>query len=1095
MEIITEQPSQRTWLAKASVGDAKHDFKKFVSTLIKFLKDKKNEFSSGLPHFNGKPEYEISDEKTLFAEVVKTFSEEIPTDLGPPEEDEGEADTIDAGEDDDDDDCDPNDETDVQDEYVPIKFFNRTCRNNKKYNFLEHNIKTISNYEFIVRGCSAFNPTFKYKRHVNEPFINAEQLIEQLGIRHQSAFVIDAMAIKLLEILKKGRKLNNENGEWFTIYLIDDVEIRSDPAGKTSWEAKYDEESGVQLIFLKPEDPRVISYSFIDGEDDISPDDFQDAAKMFFSNYNFKLATDIYGNGCNLIITDKGGNLLPTEVKDPKHENSIGSLSRILQSLVFRANSPQLVFDTNAKYQQKRSGDWLQVLLCKLLLFRTYKDRHGVTYDINNVPGGVYFLTHDRIALAFALFMGISSIFMHGKSGTMIVFDLLKEPQDLFRSAFDEMKSNLKYFDPIEPFNPSNFYETKYNAAQEQLIKYKTAYNETLGNLDIIIREKFGSISELVRYKKLDIPIFQNQIKESFKQLAVLSSFMVKFTDPINFEISQGVLPNETFSQVYQEALNTNDQTKQQQFTELAEYVKRETGRLKFFSSKLQNIETFCSETSIQNIRQVVEQPQPDVQAIASLIDSLDFESQKIFGKFTLRNMSSLQISQLHCFQFLQDFSNISSRVDLQNHIHNTFSTILLNLNPSIEFIGSNTRNLMARERDRMLMLFSSFFKEAYATFPIINEPSRIEEEEEAQIRETPLGSEASTIGYEILFDKSQDQEGESEEVPGKRKRDEEVANEEVELSPSSLITLVEEQNEMLQNDLNNNKCETENFTDNGKMSIGGGARDEYDLLYLKVKRINLLFKNYLERNTFFNMEDPPSELVFYMLGIAMVHQLENEEVYKTLDYDDYEKILAILKKNNIQGEFKIYANLFFNRKLSNRYSIFSLSRQLGSYFNLNIYSSIFNINGQEQQQLNEIEGEIINLPTIIKERNAKAYREFLSEVYISVIEIGENIKDKLMNHFFDEGNLKKSNIANANALGAYANNKLTPPSSPRGPSDDNFPFSPGPDDEEFGGGSKKKKTIKKQKKTNKKTRNKKSKSNKKTIKKKRKNKKKSTRK
>ena len=80
------------------------------------------------------------------------------------------------------------------------------------------------------------------------------------------------------------------------------------------------------------------------------------------------------------------------------------------------------LFKTNVKFQQKRSGDWLQVLYCLSAKRRRVKrkDNGAEVTDISDV----FFVTHDQIAAAFALSVGVNVIMTLGDSKTIFVFKI-----------------------------------------------------------------------------------------------------------------------------------------------------------------------------------------------------------------------------------------------------------------------------------------------------------------------------------------------------------------------------------------------------------------------------------------------------------------------------------------------------------------------------------------------------------------------------------------------------------------------------------------------------------------------------------------------
>jgi hypothetical protein len=74
-----------------------------------------------------------------------------------------------------------------------------------------------------------------------------------------------------------------------------------------------------------------------------------------------------------------------------------------------------LIFNFNSKVQQKRGGDWFQVLACHDAKNRVYTQilpdtgRRTVSGDD---LGPVYFVTHDRIAVSYALLNGVNVIYL-----------------------------------------------------------------------------------------------------------------------------------------------------------------------------------------------------------------------------------------------------------------------------------------------------------------------------------------------------------------------------------------------------------------------------------------------------------------------------------------------------------------------------------------------------------------------------------------------------------------------------------------------------------------------------------------------------------
>ena len=103
--------------------------------------------------------------------------------------------------------------------------------------------------------------------------------------------------------------------------------------------------------------------------------------------------------------------------------NSINLLGKTRPSDLVAAQKAAFLYNT--KFQQKRSGDWLQVLACLLLKSRPLKaiyERGPAEENIERNISSVFFVTHDRIALAFALLCGIQCIYTHGQTKAVYVF-------------------------------------------------------------------------------------------------------------------------------------------------------------------------------------------------------------------------------------------------------------------------------------------------------------------------------------------------------------------------------------------------------------------------------------------------------------------------------------------------------------------------------------------------------------------------------------------------------------------------------------------------------------------------------------------------
>jgi hypothetical protein len=678
--------------------------------------------------------------------------------------------------------------------YKPTSYFQeKYIKNNKRTEFLQHEMKTKTNFNFYVKGVTALDDPKNYdkKTESEEKYTNAKALIEALGLKHNCAFVIDHMAIALLKILTSGPKLNTtgellkEHDKRFEICIIDCVETRNDPCGKTLWDRKYNTDEGVDLIFLEPDDPQVVTYSFSDPK---STADLQIPQQMFFSSYKFKLATESDGKGCHLIITGEADQLLLiNEVKDPKYENAINYIAdKLFKIFEIKKRTPEDVFNTNAKYQQKRSGDWLQVLSCLLLLSRTWKvanKKHtkysyGHKYD-SLFTGGVYFKTHDRIALAYSLLLGISSIFSHGSSSTIICFELEKDISHKLNNAFTACESVYSklgdianYFSISEESDIDNIAKLKEITGNvtDIKIKYSEAYKVVIDNLKNDFFSFIETISSILSAENFELTLFENKIKDIFKKLTIISLFEMLYTDPESFKIPN--LPLEKLIHLRKIAEELRKKIQDPNAVNLEEYrllYSELSSELPLVSLPV-TVEDFvtdfkincevlsCGLDKIKNIielitksklyinidKQIVSddliiidpqiyfddllQPIPESnKQLFELIEKFSFFDLKIFGKFTTRSISSLEISKLDCLQFLQGFSNISH--DIQNKIHESFFKLMLNFPEKMRTVKLKERELSKNESQKYLILFTSLFKEVLIAFPEVIPPPQSPEQ------------------------------------------------------------------------------------------------------------------------------------------------------------------------------------------------------------------------------------------------------------------------------------------------------------------------------------------------------------------------------
>jgi hypothetical protein len=272
----------------------------------------------------------------------------------------------------------------------------------------------------------------------------------------EAAFIVDFSQHHFMEKLVEGTKYND-----FTVHYLMTPEVVNDPAGKPNVDNKslFQTDTGINL------------YSYVQRDIDpacYTPFDVNESNPLnnFFSKYDYTISPikQIYTKGkssqlvTTLDVKFTSGTTQPYTaiIEDSKKENSItnvlGYITKILLQLNKDTTSPQLVFNFNVKCQQKRGGDWFQVLCCLDARKRTYtrilpNDPNRYEWNIpEKCP--VYFVSHDQIAVAYALLNGVNVIYLDA-FGRIFVFKNQADPslegtgKPIAEILFDGIKARL----------------------------------------------------------------------------------------------------------------------------------------------------------------------------------------------------------------------------------------------------------------------------------------------------------------------------------------------------------------------------------------------------------------------------------------------------------------------------------------------------------------------------------------------------------------------------------------------------------------------------------------------------------------------------
>ena len=293
-----------------------------------------------------------------------------------------------------------------------------------------------------------------------------------------SVLVVDFNQNGFLEMLTKGDKSANT-----TLYYVMIPELLNDPAGKTPLDdnifSAFNKPigTGIQLVPLLETTNKTVVYNAYDSNDDTP-------SNNFMSTYNLQLSPIIHTKQISgktttshvtLNIFSTTGEIRHAEVKNCKKENSIKSLLKFLTSL-FSKTTADSNFNYSAKLQQKRSGDWLQVLACLDIYNRTFEKFTDKTPQVLTASSNkVYFVTHDQIACAYALAMGVNVIFINQKYAYVLknqADDSSVTPEKRLLDAYTEI-SNDSTFQDLKKFL-TDYAETR--------TKYLKTYDDFITN-------------------------------------------------------------------------------------------------------------------------------------------------------------------------------------------------------------------------------------------------------------------------------------------------------------------------------------------------------------------------------------------------------------------------------------------------------------------------------------------------------------------------------------------------------------------------------------------------------------------------------------
>jgi hypothetical protein len=436
-----------------------------------------------------------------------------------------------------------------------------------------HEFKTVTGNDYT---CTYFDVKPEKTGGKKGEIIDAKQFFLNMGFKDEDEFniglIVDCVSITLEDIFNKGTPLSSEK----KVRLIKSSEGENDPGGKTNINDKtFKTFSAGKGIDYKAAIPLNIDknkkYTYYYEPQQKTP------YAWFLTNYRFSLSElqysckYLFSNlSTTLTITGDTG-ITPKVIPNSGEANEISQASIVIRNILEKIKAKikgvtpaQNMFDFNCPFQQKRSGDWLQALICALVaigerqfcefnpdIASIFKKKDLTTETHGKAAlnfDEVYLVTHDRILLAFALLLGINVIFTHHYKAATKTYS--------YHSALVYKQKNP--FEQLEAMNRvcQNFIEKITKPYVDGAATGSTGYVDKAGPNDGYIYKLIDMIKKLKRVKdklsyqelyfktKLDIAIgnpndqvpinkdaitttTQNIFKEAFKLVMFNSSLPI----------------------------------------------------------------------------------------------------------------------------------------------------------------------------------------------------------------------------------------------------------------------------------------------------------------------------------------------------------------------------------------------------------------------------------------------------------------------------------------------------------------------------------------------------------------------------------------
>ena len=355
------------------------------------------------------------------------------------------------------------------------------------------------------------------------------------------ALVIDATSVGLIEILSSG----TFTGTRPIVYYIYTSEVINDPAKKKHPATFMDNGKGVLWIPCVSTNPVdfVYCYDYIDND----PSNLY--LNKFFINKDMKFelsemkATPVgktieYTTNLTIKKFNENGTIQFIDAQeDSKSKNDISFLTKIIEMLKEAIRLGDVKeFQYAIAFLKKMSGDWLQVLLTlaienRMRGLKRYGSAGGENFakDIDRV----FFVTHDRIAKAFALILGCECLFTQtykplGKKNSIHSVYLYKKQDkvEVERNTIDRANKNAE----LKKNEIRELIATLTHNLAEYIEKHKIEIHGPEMALENAINSHLLNIQKITESKSIKVNDINKFVSDVFS--SALSLSMTKKTLP-----------------------------------------------------------------------------------------------------------------------------------------------------------------------------------------------------------------------------------------------------------------------------------------------------------------------------------------------------------------------------------------------------------------------------------------------------------------------------------------------------------------------------------------------------------------------------------